>query len=365
MPRVMQTLGPETSSKPQTGSYKLNKKLLRARSPLRISLAGGGTDVSPYAEEHGGVAINAAIDKYAYVSLEAQDGTQFALHELDDGTKVEGDVDQEVSYDGTLDLAKAVIQRLQIQQGFNLWMHSDAPWGSGLGSSSTHIVTVLGVFSYWMHLGLGSYEIAELAYQRERSDLQQRGGRQDQYAATFGGFNFMEFSDRGTVMNPLRINADVLNELHYRSLLCFVGRTRRSSEILEDQVTRYKTGNSSSVSALHQTKDLTHEMKRALLRGQIDHMGMLLDEAWDLKKNYSDLISTPRIDEIYEHAIKHGALGGKLLGAGGGGHMFFLCPKKGKHEVAHQLTKLGVDTVPFSFEAQGLTTWESMNGWQG
>jgi len=337
--------------------------LFRAKAPLRLSFAGGGTDVSPYPEQHGGAALNTTIDKYAYVSLEVRDDQQFALYDLDDESEVKGTVNEEIPYDGTLDLAKAVVRRLRIRQGFNLWLHSDAPWGSGLGSSSTHVVAVLGAFVHWKRLDVAAYELAETAYQIERNDLRLEGGRQDQYSATFGGFNFMEFSDKGTIVNPLRIKPEVMNELQFRLLLCFLGRTRLSSEILKDQISRYKSGEGESVEALHQTRELAYEMKRALLRGQIDYMGELLHQGWELKKRFSNLVSTPRVDEIYHEARRHGAVGGKLLGAGGGGHMLFLCPKTGKIPLASHLSNVGISIVPFSFELEGLTTWEVTNEW--
>lgn len=333
--------------------------LVRARAPLRISFAGGGTDVSPYAEEHGGVVLNVTMDKYAYVSLEVKQGPCFTMHDLDDGIEVKGNVVEEIAYDGTLDLAKAVVRRLGVSQGFDLWLHSDAPWGSGLGSSSTHVVAVLSAFARWMQLSMGLYDLAEMAYQIERIDLRQAGGRQDQYAATFGGFNFMEFSADGALINPLRISNDVLNELNYRMLLCFLGRTRQSSAILKDQVERYRSGVQDSLNALHQTKRLAYDMKRALLKGQIDLMGELLDQGWTLKKNFSTLISSPQIDETCEEARRQGALGGKLLGAGGGGHMLLLCPRVGKHKIVDCLTNMGAKAVPFSFELQGAATWQS------
>ncbi len=325
-------------------------RLFRARAPLRISFAGGGTDVSPYPEEHGGAVLNVTIDKYAYASLEVRDDCRFAISDLDDESEVTGSIQEDIAYTGTLDLAKAVIRRLGVQEGFNLWLHSDGPWGSGLGSSSTHIVAVMGTFSHWMRLGLAAYELAEMAYQIERVNLQMAGGRQDQYSSTFGGFNFMEFSDKGVVVNPLRIKPDVMRELHYRILLCFLGRTRLSSEILKDQVARYESGQPEPVEALHRTKELAYEMKRALLRGQIDYMGELLDEGWE-------------IDDICDEARRHGAIGAKLLGAGGGGHVLFLCPKSGRPQLAAHLSRRGIHAVPFSFEPEGLTTWEVTNGW--
>lgn len=337
--------------------------LFRARAPLRVSFAGGGTDVSPYPEEHGGAVLNAAIGKYAYASLSLREDNVYRLCNLDDGVEITGDLEGSIEHDGGLSIAAAVIRKLRIKQGFDLTIHSDAVWGSGLGSSSTHLVAVLGVFARWLRIPLSLYEVAELSYEVERQDLQQEGGRQDQYSAAFGGFNFMEFQRDGVVVHPLRIKEDVLDELQYRSLLCFVGRTRRSSEILHDQIARYRSGNEQSVEALHQTKALAFEMRTALLRGQIDYVGELLHEGWLLKRQFSSLISNSEIDDIYEEARQHGAVGGKLLGAGGGGHMLFLCSEDERPRLAIRLAKRGVNPVPFSFEPRGLTSWNVTNAW--
>ncbi|HLW60028.1 MAG TPA: hypothetical protein VKV57_08900 [bacterium] len=172
----------------------------------------------------------------------------------------------------------------------------------------------------------------------------------------------MEFGGSEVVINPLRIREDIVHELHYRLLLCFVGRTRLSSEILRDQTSHYISGDENLIEALARTKELAHEMKRALLRGKIDEMGEMLHAGWELKKRFSALITSPWIDEVYEEARKHGALGGKLLGAGGGGHMLFFCPKSGKHELASHLARFDLNVIPFSFDPDGLTVWEVNNG---
>jgi D-glycero-alpha-D-manno-heptose-7-phosphate kinase len=260
-----------------------------------------------------------------------------------------------------LNLVKAVIRRLRPKgsdQGMDIFLHSDAPPGSGLGSSSTVVVTLIGAFKHWLHLPLTNYEIADLAYQIERTDLGIKGGKQDQYAATFGGFNFIEFHQDATIVNPLRIPPNTLNELHYNLLLCYTGKTRLSAHIIDDQVKGYVRHQESVVQAMDELKHIAVALKNALLQDRPNDFGDLLNEAWMNKKRMATQISNPHIDELYETARKHGALGGKITGAGGGGYMFFYCDFKRKHVVAEQLERLGAQVVEFSFDSGGLQTWE-------
>jgi D-glycero-alpha-D-manno-heptose-7-phosphate kinase len=191
----------------------------------------------------------------------------------------------------------------------------------------------------------------------EREDLAIQGGFQDQYAASFGGFNFMEFYGDRVVINPLRIAPDVLNELEHNLLLCFTGQTRRSDRIIEDQTERLVLGDTDTVSALVEQKQLAIDMKDALLRHRLRDFGGLLHSAWETKKRMSDKISNPIIDELYAEAIKSGALGGKITGAGGGGFILFYCQFENKHKVADALKKMGARPKEFAFEPQGLQTW--------
>lgn len=331
--------------------------LIRARAPLRVSFAGGGTDVSPYTEEHGGAVLSTTIDRYAYVQLTAVDNGSIEMHDLDTDQVTIADVDDVLEINGQHDLAKAVVSRLELSKGFKLDMHTDVPWGSGLGSSSTHVVCVVSAFDCWLRLGLSTHRLAEIAYQIERVDLGQLGGRQDQYAAAFGGFNFIEFDSRGAEVISLRIPRRTLNELHYRLVLCNLGSVRLSAEILTDQIHRYTSGLSDSVSALSKSKHIAFDMRNALLKGDIDLMGELLDEGWSQKKMFSDKISNPKIDEIYDDLLQHGAIGGKLLGAGGGGHLMFICDRKRKMDLVHRMQALDLELVKFAFEHKGATAW--------
>lgn len=335
--------------------------LIRSKAPLRISFCGGGTDVSPYLEERGGVVLSATIDKYAYATLCPRDDLSITVRSLDYNFVAKYNLDEVLPYDGNLDLVKAVINHLNKgnnTKGLDFFLHSDAPPGSGLGSSSAIVVSLIGLFKHWLHLPLTNYEIAELAYKIERIDMGIKGGKQDQYAATFGGFNFIEFYKEVTIVNPLRIPADVLNELHYNLLLCYTGKTRLSAGIIDTQVRNYVQRKEEAVRAMDELKAITIEMKNALLRGQLTEFGALLHDAWENKKKMAQQISNPFIDELYETARKNGALGGKVSGAGGGGYMFFYCPFDRKHLVAEALEKMGAQVVDFNFDFCGLQTWE-------
>jgi len=331
----------------------------RARAPLRLSFCGGGTDVSPYPEEHGGMVLSATINQYAYASLRPRRDTRLTLASLDYDVVARYDHPRRLKLDGNLDLIKAVVRALKVRRGADLWVHSDAPPGSGLGSSSTLVVALIGVLSEWQRKPLSGYEAAELAYRIERIDLGLAGGRQDQYAAAFGGFNFIEFQGATTVVNPLRIRPDVLRELEYRMLLCYMGQTRQSARIIERQTASYVGGRRTTVNALQRLKRETLEMKQALLLGDIDGMGELLHEAWENKKKLDAGISNRHVDRLYQVARKEGAIGGKMPGAGGGGYFVLLTRFDRKHRVARVLEQHGGQVVPFQFEAKGLATWSS------
>ena len=331
--------------------------IIRAKAPLRISFGGGGTDVSPYPEERGGVVLNATIDKYAYCSLEAKEDDLVSVESLDYDLMAKYSVNGELEYDGKLDLVKAAIKVMGIKNGAHFFLHSDMPPGSGLGASSTITVALVGTLGYWLKISLSDYDIAELAYRIEREEAGIKGGKQDQYAASFGGFNFIEFQGGKTIVNPLRNKKEVLNELEYRLLLCYTGKTRLSAGIIDDQVGGYLKRKKDVVRALDETKDLAISMKNALLLGQIDEFGSLLHQAWQCKKRFSKKITDLGIEQLYDAAKQNGALGGKLLGAGGGGYLLLLCQFNKWHIVAQKLEELGGKVAHFAFEFNGLQTW--------
>ncbi|WEV79207.1 GHMP kinase [Janibacter cremeus] len=341
------------------------RPVLRARAPLRVSFAGGGSDVAPFPEREGGAVLSATIGSYAYATLRPRDDGHITVESHDYGTSIGYDVGAPLELDGELDLPKAAIARIMTLEGamasdgFDLFLHTNAPPGSGLGSSSAVMVAVIDLVGRHCGLDLGPYEIAELAYRLEREDLAIPGGSQDQYAAAFGGFNFMEFrTDGQVVVNPLRVRPDTVHELEHNMLLAYTGRTRVSDHIIEDQVARYETGNVDAVAGLRAQRDLADAMRVALLRGRVDEVGHLLGEAWREKQRMSSRITTPLITRAVDRAMHSGALGGKVTGAGGGGHLIFICEFERRHVVADALIDLGLSVSEFTFTKQGVTTWK-------
>ena len=333
--------------------------LIRAKAPLRISFGGGGTDVPPFPELEGGCVLSATIDRYAWGTIRPRRDGGLCIESRDFGTSLSYSSRRDMVLDGELDLAKAAIRRLtgDYDQGFDLYLHCDAPPGSGLGSSSAMMVAMVGLLKEWKGLALTDYEIAETAHQIERTDLAIAGGMQDQYAATFGGINFIEFGADRVVVNSLRLGRDILNELECNLLLVDTGRVRLSSNIIADQVARYERRETESVDALRQIKSIAIEMKDRLLHRKWDDFGRLLDQEWQHKKRMSDRISSPEIDELYRFALDNGAIGGKITGAGGGGFLLLYCGFERKHALADLLRQRGCDPSEVALEPDGLQTW--------
>lgn len=331
---------------------------------MRVSFAGGGTDVPPFPRLEGGAVLSATISSFAYSTLRPREDNLVTVQSLDYGLSVNFGIDDPVVFDGELDLPKAAISRVMSHpearrsSGFDLFLHTNAPPGSGLGSSSAVVVCVVGVVAEHCGLDLTSYEIAEMACHLEREDLGISGGLQDQYAAAFGGFNFIEFTGDEVLVNPLRVHESTVRELEHNMLLAYTGRTRFSDHIIEDQVARFESGDPEAIDGLRAQRELAVEMKRLLLRGKVNEFGVMLGEAWRQKRRMSDRITTPLIDEAVEVALRSGALGGKVTGAGGGGYMLFCCEFEKRHLVAENLIKLGLTVSEFSFSKNGLTTWK-------
>ena len=334
------------------------QEIVRSRAPLRIGIAGGGTDVEPYASQKGGVVFNATINRYAYCSILPNDTDRLSIRSLDYGT-FEAPLDGgPLKYDGNLDLAKAVANHFDIKDGFDMFIHSEAPPGSGLGGSSTVIIAILKAVTAWQDIHMTKHEIAALAYHLEREVLGLKGGKQDQYAATFGGFNRMEFRADGVDVIPLSISSDTIDELQYCSLLCYTGKSRESAGIIDSQVKSFKEG--SNEDALDAAKELAMELSNKLVHGNIPEVGRLLGESWAHKKRFSSKISNPMIDAMYQTAIANGAYGGKVSGAGGGGFMYFICEYDKKHQVAKELIKWGARVTDFMFEPNGAHSWRTI-----
>jgi D-glycero-alpha-D-manno-heptose-7-phosphate kinase len=333
--------------------------LIRAKAPLRVSFAGGGTDVHPFVDVEGGCVLNATITRHAWGALASREDGQIQIESADFGSLLRFDTTMDLVYDGKMDLAKAAIRSFDGQNsgGFDLFLHTDAPPGSGLGSSSSLMVSLVGLLREFKSLSLTDYATARLAYQIEREQLAIKGGMQDQYAAVFGGFNFIEFYSDRVIVNPLRISQDTVNELEHNLLLCYTGRSRVSDHIIDDQVDRYERRNEDAITGLRQQKELAFEMKNALLERRLNDFGELLGTAWHYKKKMSPRISTPAIDEMYEEALRQGAIGGKITGAGGGGYMLFYCQYEKKLRIAEALRKMGATPTEFNFDFHGLQTW--------
>ena len=336
--------------------------IIRAKAPLRIGLAGGGTDVSPYCDLYGGCILNACITMYAYATIEPRDDGNIEFHCADRHERGVFDSKEYLEIDGKFDLLKGVYNRLvkdfiKKPLSFTLTTYVDAPAGSGLGSSSTLVVAIVKAFQEWLNLPLGDYDLANLAWSIEREDLKMAGGRQDQYAAAFGGFNFMEFKGEKVLVNPLRIRKEYTNELELNMLLYYTGTSRLSAEIIKSQAENAKNKNEKAIEAMHKIKQYSYDMKEALLTGNLYRMGDLLNDGWKYKKQMSSSISNPVIDNIYETAIKAGASGGKISGAGGGGFFMFYCPNNTRYQVIEELQKLGGEFRRFRFTNLGAESW--------
>jgi len=337
--------------------------IYRSKAPLRIGLAGGGTDVSPYSDEYGGAILNATISLYANATIEPIGGNRIIFEALDRNEKEEYKWNKELPVNGTLDLLKGVYNRVQKdhgikKQGLRISTFVDAPAGSGLGTSSTLVVAIIGAFAEMLRLPLGEYDMARYAYDIERNDLKLAGGKQDQYAATFGGVNFMEFfRDDKVIVNPLRIKQQYLFELENNLLLYYTAKSRESAKIIKKQSKNVTDKKSKSINAMHQLKEQSYRMKEALLTGNLDEIGEILDYGFEQKRQMAEGISNSRMEKIYETAKKAGATGGKISGAGGGGFMIFYCPKNTKHKVREALTEFGGESRRYQFTEHGLKTW--------
>lgn len=337
--------------------------IFRSKAPLRIGLAGGGTDVSPYCDLYGGAILNASISLYAYATIETIPAIEIIFEAVDRNEIATFSIKENLEVDGHLDLAKGVYNRIVrehglLPSGFKLTTFVDAPAGSGLGTSSTLTVAILGAFAEWLKLPYGEYDMAHIAYEIERLELNMAGGKQDQYAATFGGVNFMEFyGDDKVIVNPLRIKSAHLSELENNLLLYFTATSRLSSVIIEAQSKNVVEQNQDSIEAMHYLKEQSKMMKEALLKGNIDEIGPILDFGFKHKKQMAKGISNSMLDEIYDAALKSGATGGKITGAGGGGFMMFYCPGNTNYKVRETLSKLGGNLRPYQFTEKGLFTW--------
>lgn len=338
--------------------------IVRARAPLRLGLAGGGTDVSPYCDIHGGYVLNATIDRYAYAVIKTLDEPLVRLVATDQQTVKVKAITEPLVLNGKLDLHKAVYNHMvQHYNGgkpipMELSTFCDAPAGSGLGSSSTLVVVMVRAFTELLNLPLDDYTIAHLAYKLERVDCSLQGGRQDQYSATFGGFNFMEFyAEERAIINPLRIKNWIICELEASLVLFFTGVSRESARIISDQSDNVKAGSVDALEAMHGIKREASVMKECLLRGDFEGLVESMRLGWENKKRSARTVSNPHINEIYDDAINAGALAGKVSGAGGGGFMLFFVPTEKRMDVVRALDKFEGQVSNCHFTKHGTQAW--------
>lgn len=337
--------------------------IIRSKAPFRLGLAGGGTDVSPYTDQFGGAVLNATINLYAHTTIIPRNDGKIVLRSEDNNQCLEFDSLTSLPINGTLDLQKGVYNRIvkdyaKTPLSFEMITSMDVPSGSGLGTSSTLVVSMLAAFTEWLKLPLGEYDTARLAFDIERNDLNMAGGRQDQYAATFGGFNFMEFTTNGSVIvNPLRIRTKLRNELAFCLILYYTETSRESANIIKEQQQNIINCLESSINATHHLKSKSFEMKDVLLKGDLDEIGTLLHDSWMHKKEMADGISNTMIENIYNAARDAGALGGKISGAGGGGFMMFYTDQSKRYDVIRALKEFGGAVIPYQFTETGAERW--------
>ncbi len=325
---------------------------------MRISFAGGGTDISPYPEREGGAVLSAAIRRYAYASAHIREDDQIVIRSLDLGLTSEGRIGEQSQLDKRLHLLSGPISSLASDgRGVELRVQSQAPPGSGLGASSTIVVAVVGALLAAYGRSGSAHEIARAAIEIERQDLGLTGGTQDHFAAAFGGVNFLEFDADDVTVNQIRLPSATIAGLEHNLLLCHLGASRESATIIDDQTDRYENDAGNTAAALGRQKDLAVEMKNTLLAGRLDEFGRLLNEAWLAKQELSPLISTEAASAAHRTALEAGALGGKITGAGGGGYMLFYAPFDRRFEVAQALVEDGFSVLDIAFDDVGLESW--------
>ena len=338
--------------------------IIRSKAPLRLGLAGGGSDVSPYSDMFGGIVLNATINLYAYCTIEETFDAQITIRSYDSGCFKTYPATAELEIDGEAILIKGVYNRIirdfkLSTRGFRITTYNDAPAGSGLGTSSTMVVCILKAFVEWFRLPLGDYEISRLAYEIERLDLNLSGGKQDQYAAAFGGFNYMEFLRNDIVIvNPLKIKRWIVDELESSMVLFFTGASRSSAAIIDEQRKNTSGGNQTAIEAMHRIKQSAADMKLALINGDMNEFARILGSAWEDKKKMAGSITNPSIQKVFDVALAAGAKAGKVSGAGGGGFIMFVVDPARKQDVINALGTQEGFVMPFQFTDGGAHGWK-------
>jgi D-glycero-alpha-D-manno-heptose-7-phosphate kinase len=334
----------------------------RSKAPLRIGLAGGGTDLDTYCNKFGGYVLNTSISLYVHCTLEEIDDKKIIFEATDLEQNITLESSNYLSLNGNMDLYKGIYNKIikdfDIKPlSFKLTTYSDVPSGSGLGGSSTLVVAIIKTFTEWLNLPLGEYDIARLAFDIEREDIGIVGGAQDHYAATFGGFNFMEFYDnKRVIVNPLRVKNWIVDELEESMILYFTNITREASQIEKEK--KKLLDDETSLKAMHEVKEDATLMKEYLLKGDIRKFSEILGKSWESKKRVSVSISNSEIDRVYDLAMLHGAYSGKVSGAGGGGFMFFMINPTKKLQLIKELNKQQGEVINFHFVKDGTKGWK-------
>lgn len=337
--------------------------IIRSKTPLRLGFAGGGTDVSPFCDTYGGCVLNVTINMFSYCTIIPTNDKKIVFHAPDRKVTLEFDMKETLPIYNELPLHCGIYNRIikKYNKGkplsFEMTTYSDAPSGSGLGTSSTMVVTILKAFQEWLNIPLGEYDMAQLAYDIERNDLKLRGGKQDQYAATFGGLNYIEFFENNRVIvNPLRLKNWIKNEIENSLILYYTGTSRDSGKIIEEQTKA--TQNEKSLEAMMEIKRQTSLMKEAVLKGDFDEIAECLHQNWLFKKQTASVISNPRIEEDYNFIMEHGGIAAKISGAGGGGFMMIWCNPVNRYELINALKKKQEGKVKIvNFVDYGAQAW--------
>lgn len=333
--------------------------ILRAKIPLRISLNGGGTDVDPYCEKFGGVVVSSAIDKYVYTSLETRNDQKIKIISLDYNQTVSFNIKKKIAITGNLKLIKAIIDYLgPYKKGFNLSIHCDAPTGSGLGTSGSLGSMLVMLISEFKKKKISKHKAAEIALDIERNKTKISGGKQDQYAGLFGGFNLLKFKDGYKCkVKKINLKKNFIDELNYNCLLIYTKKNHYSNDLLDEQIKRYKKNTSNTIDSLHKMKKINKSLLKYLNNNNIYQVGKFLDYTWNLKKKVNPLVTTMDINKLYKDLKKIGVTGGKILGAGGGGYLLVILPFYLKNKAIKVVKKYKMEVSDFNFENEGIKIW--------
>ncbi|NVM34396.1 MAG: GHMP kinase [Candidatus Lokiarchaeota archaeon] len=333
--------------------------IIRSKAPFRVSFGGGGTDMAPYCIDHGGCVISTTIDRHVYLTLKPRNDKKIRINSINPNKEYLFNIGDK-DYSTDFELVKGIFNVLNVKDGLDIFIYSELPAGSGMGGSSSLSVALIGALNRYYNLGFSKHEIAQKAYDIERIELKQKGGYQDQYAATYGGFNFIEFTDVVKVL-PINTSVEMINELQFCLILCYIGGSHFSSDIQDEVLKGYEIEKKSYMEAMQDLKDVAHSMRNIVESNNLSRLnefGNLLHKGWVAKKSLSTKISNKKIENFYLTSRKFGVLGGKLLGAGGGGHLLLFSDSSKKHVVIQELEKIGGQIVNFHFNPKGLEVWE-------